>query len=242
METMPYQPHAETGHTVCPPTATDTPSPGAPVTTTDWQASLPVLHGQHVTLRELQLSDAPSLLALLTTEEVARFISPPPTTLDGFERFITWTHRQRQAGQYVCFAVVAEGTETAIGIFQLRALELGFATAEWGFALGAPYWGRGIFADGATEVLTFAFEIVGVQRLEARSSVENLRGNGALRKMGAVCEGTLRQSFLKDGRRHDQHLWTLLESDWRAPGIHPSVPLPQASAMEVPRMFTASVH
>jgi [ribosomal protein S5]-alanine N-acetyltransferase len=242
METMPYQPHAETGHKVFPPAAMDTPSPVATVTTTNWQAGVPVLQGERVTLRELQLSDAPSLLALLTTEEVARFISPPPTTLDGFERFIAWTHRQRQAGQYVCFAVVPEGTETAIGIFQLRALEPGFGTAEWGFALGSPYWGRGIFADGATEVLAFAFEIIGVQRLEARSSVENLRGNGALRKMGAVCEGTLRQSFLKDGRRHDQHLWTLLESDWWTRGVHPSVPLPQASATEVPLMFTASVH
>lgn len=242
METMPYQPHAETGHKVFPPTAIDTPSPVAPVTTTDWQAGLPVLHGQRVTLRELQLSDAPSLLALLTTEEVARFISPPPTTLDGFERFIAWTHRQRQAGQYVCFAVVPDGTETAIGIFQLRALEPGFGTAEWGFALGSPYWGRGIFADGATEVLAFAFETVGVQRLEARSSVENLRGNGALRKIGAVHEGTLRQSFLKDGRHHDQHLWTLLESDWRARDVRLAVLPFEASATGKPRTLAASVH
>ena len=242
METMPYQPHAETEHNVFPHTATYTTSPATPVTTTNWKAGLPVLHGQYVTLRELQLSDAPSLLALLTTEEVARFISPPPTTLDGFERFITWTHRQRQAGQYACFAVVPEGTDTAIGIFQLRALEPGFGTAEWGFALGSPYWGRGIFADGATEVLSFAFETLGVHRLEARSSVENLRGNGALRKMGAVHEGTLRRSFLKDGRYHDQHLWTLLDSDCRALSARPSDSMPRVSATEVALTFTPYVH
>lgn len=148
--------------------------------------------------------------------EVARFISPPPTTLEGFENFIAWTHRQRTAGQYACFAVVPEGMEVAVGIFQVRALQSSFQTAEWGFVIGSPYWGRGLFADGAAAVLEFAFETIGVHRLEARASVENGRGNGALRKVGAVCEGTLRQSFLKAGRYHDQHLWTLLNADWRA--------------------------
>src|SRR5262245_27626075 len=104
-------------------------------TSSDWRQVLPVLTGTMVTLRELRLSDAPSLLAMLSTEEVSRFISPPPTTVEGFERFIAWTHRERTAGNYVCFGVVPEGMETAIGIFQVRQLEPGFATAEWGFAI-----------------------------------------------------------------------------------------------------------
>ena len=56
--------------------------------------------GDGITLRELRLSDAASLLALLTTEEVTRFISPPPTTIEGFERFIQWAQREREAGRY----------------------------------------------------------------------------------------------------------------------------------------------
>ena len=50
----------------------------------------------------------------------------------------------------------------------------------------------------------FAFEAVGVHRLEARAAVRNGRGNGALRKIGAVQEGVLRKSFLKDGEYLDQ--------------------------------------
>ena len=112
-----------------------------------------------VTLRELRLSDAPSLLAMLSTEEVARFISPPPTTVDGFERFIAWTHRERAAGNYVCFGVVPHGMDTAIGIFQVRQLEPGFGTAEWGFAIGSEFWGTGGFMDGAKMVVDFAFNV-----------------------------------------------------------------------------------
>ena len=184
-------------------------------TETDWRKSLPVLTGTMVTLRELRLSDAPSLLAMLATEEVARFISPPPTTVDGFERFIAWTHRERAAGNYVCFGVVPSGTDTAIGIFQVRQLEPGFATAEWGFAIGSAYWGTGMFADGAKLAIDFAFEVVGAHRLEARAAVANGRGNGALRKIGAMQEGILRKSFLRNGEYLDQALWTILEEDWR---------------------------
>ena len=98
---------------------------------------------------------------------MARFISPPPTTVQGFERFIAWTHRERHAGNYVCFAVVPQGMDTAVGIFQVRSLEHGFASAEWGFALGSQYWGTGVFAEGARLVLDFAFGVIGAHRLEA---------------------------------------------------------------------------
>lgn len=120
----------------------------------------------------------------------------------------------RDLGTYACFAVTVEGSDTAIGIFQLRELEPGFATAEWGFAIGSAFWGTGVFADGAELLVRFAFESVGVHRLEARAAVKNGRGNGALRKIGAVQEGVLRRSFLKNGEYHDQVLWSILDEDW----------------------------
>ncbi len=185
------------------------------VTTSNWKSGLPVLAGTTFTLRELRMEDAPSLLAMLSTEEVARFISPPPTTVQGFERFIAWTHREREAGHYACFAVVPQGLTSAVGIFQVRALEPGFATAEWGFALGSAFWGNGMFAQGAGLVLDFAFDVIGVHRMEARAAVANGRGNGALRKIGAVQEGVLRHSFVRSGQPHDQVLWGILAEDWR---------------------------
>ena len=185
------------------------------VTTSDWRQALPVLTGSMATLRELRLSDAPALLAMLSTEEVSRFISPPPTTVEGFERFIAWTHRERAAGNYICFAVVPHNMDTAIGIFQVRQLEPGFGTAEWGFAMGSSFWGSGIFLDAAALVVDFAFDVVGTRRLEARAATANGRGNGALRKVGAVQEGVLRKSFLRDGEYLDQILWTILDDDWR---------------------------
>ena len=186
------------------------------VVSTDWRNRLPVMTNKQVVLRELRASDAASLFAMLTTEEVARFISPPPTTVEGFERFIAWTLRQRTAGTYACFAVTLQGFDTAIGIFQVRETEPGFGTAEWGFAIGSAFWGTGVFQEGAELMLEFAFDTLGVHRLEARAAVKNGRGNGALLKMGAVQEGILRKSFQKNGEYLDQVLYAIVEDDWRA--------------------------
>jgi ribosomal-protein-serine acetyltransferase len=45
--------------------------------------------------------------------------------------------------------------------------------------------------------------------------VANGRGNGALRKIGAVQEGVLRRSFVHNGVHHDQVLWGIVADDWR---------------------------
>ena len=164
MEKMPYQPHLEPA---LPPSDRT-----LPAVTGDWRTGLPCLTGNLISLRELRASDAPALFSALSSEQVSKFISPPPATVDGFGRFINWAIRQRQFGQYVCFAVVPHGSDTAIGIFQVRSLEPAFGTAEWGFALASEFWGTGIFVEGAKLVVDFAFRVLGVTRLEARASFE----------------------------------------------------------------------
>ena len=207
MEKMPYRPELDTRAL---------PVSSEEFISSDWQKRLPMLKGEQVSLRELRASDAPSLLALLTTEEVARFISPPPTTVEGFEQFIAWTHQQRTAGAYICYAVTLQGFDTAIGIFQVRQHDANFATAEWGFVLGSPFWGTGVFKESADLVIEFVFDTLGVHRLEARAAVLNGRGNGALLKMGAVQECVLRKSFVRGEESLDQVLYAILEDDWRS--------------------------
>ena len=209
MEVMPY--HANVLWAA--PLAAIAPDP---IARTNWREGLPVIAGLGFTLRELTTADAPSLFAHLTRDEVTRFISPPPASVEGFERFITWTHRERAAGRYACFAVVPAGETAAVGIFQVRRVEGREGVAEWGFILGAAYWGTGLFLAGAQRVVDFAFDRMGLDRLEARACVANGRGTGALLKLGAVREAVLRTSFERHGVWRDQGLWSLLAEDWRA--------------------------
>ena len=180
-----------------------------------WRSEVPELTGVTVSLREVKLDDAQSLFDLLSAPEVSRFIHEPPTSIQAFERFITWAQDERCRGRFVCFGVVPHGMETAVGLIHVRRLDLGFDTAEWGFVFGSAFWGTGVFAESAELVLDFAFDVIGVTRIEARVAVPNGRGNGALRKVGAVQEGVLRKSFLRNGEYLDQTLWTILNDDWR---------------------------
>jgi RimJ/RimL family protein N-acetyltransferase len=179
-----------------------------------WHFGLPTIRCHHVTLREVRVSDAPALLAMLSSEEVAEFVSPLPSSVEAFEAFIAEAHYERARGNSFCFGIVPDGYEDAMGLFQVRQLEPGFGSAEWGFAIGSPFWGRGVFSEGAKGVIDFSFGVVGVHRLEARSIPSNARGNAALRKIGALQEGILRRSFQRNGRFFDQILWSILKEDW----------------------------
>lgn len=180
--------------------------------TKHWREALPTLVGRGVVLRDLHTADAASLFELLTTEEVARFLSPPPDSARGFERFIRWAAHERSAGRHACFAVTLPTSDAAIGIFQVRSIEERPGTAEWGFALGSPFWGKGVFEDGAALALGFAFGTMGVHRLEAHAAARNEPGNRALQKLGALQEGHLRESFRRSGDL-DQVLWTIAADD-----------------------------
>lgn len=192
----------------------------------DWRFGLPVLSAGDVVLREVRMSDASALQSLLTTPEMTRYISQPPSSIEGFERFIAASQRLRAAGEGACFAITLKGYDTAIGIFQVRqivpcedeAKQFGgtIDTAEWGFALGSPFWGAGIFEQGAALVIQFAFEQIRVNRLEARCAAKNGRGNKALRKVGAVAEGILRKAFVVNDEWLDQILYAIVAQDWQA--------------------------
>jgi RimJ/RimL family protein N-acetyltransferase len=178
-----------------------------------WRMALPSLEGETVRLRELRPSDAGALMELLTDPAVAAHISTPPPSVEAFEGFIAWTHRERRRGQSVCFGIVPKGLTEAVGLIQVRSQDPSFFIADWGFALGAAFWGTGLFTEAAVLAAGFSFETLGVHRLEARAVTDNGRGNGALQKIGAKTEGVLAKAFKTGGGYLEQLLWALTAAD-----------------------------
>jgi RimJ/RimL family protein N-acetyltransferase len=192
--------------------------PLSPVDAVDaphWTTRVPELADEFVTLREVRHSDAPSLLAMLTTPEVGRYMSPPPADVAGFEKFIAWTQAERRAGRHLCLAVVPKGSDEAVGLFQVSRIDQRTERAEWGAVLGSQFWGTGIFEASARLLFDFLFDEIGLHRLECRAAVRNGRANGAARKMGAVPEGVARQALKCQDCYHDELMWSLLADDWR---------------------------
>jgi RimJ/RimL family protein N-acetyltransferase len=182
-----------------------------------------VLSNDLVTLRDLRVSDAPSLCSMLSCQEVNRFMSAPPSDVAGFERFIKWSESERSAGRLISFAVVPKGYDVATGIMQVRQIDQAFSLGEWGAALGSPFWGTGLFEAAVDLLFEFVFDSVGLRRLEARAAVQNGRANGAARKVGGVPEGVARRALFCRGEYHDQLMWSILADDWRQSRQRPQV-------------------
>jgi RimJ/RimL family protein N-acetyltransferase len=186
---------------------------------TCWQQRLPELSDGVVSLRELRRQDAASLLRHVNDRHVPQFVSQSQSSIEGFERFVRWTHLERGRGRHACYGIVAGPGQPAVGVIQIWSVEHEFSTAEWGFALGAQFWGSGIFTRSAHLFLDAIFidRIVGgegVYRLEARTAVGNRRGSRAFRKLGATREGILRGACRTGDQVTDHVMWSMLAPEW----------------------------
>jgi RimJ/RimL family protein N-acetyltransferase len=179
-----------------------------------WRRGLPVIESRAARIRGLEPADAPSLLKHLARAPVLKYIAPPPPTEEGFRSFIRWTHLQRRKGTLLTFGLVPPDDPAAVGMLQIWPIGVGFTTSEWGFAIGEEHWGTGLFVEGAKLLLDFAFDVLGVARLEARAMEANQRGNAVLMKLGAQPEGRLRGAVYRDRPVADFVMWSILSDEW----------------------------
>lgn len=78
------------------------------------------------------------------------------------------------------------------------------------------YWGRGIGTEATRLVLRFAFEELGLHRIELRVIEYNLRAIRSYQKAGFVTEGVERETVLLDGQWYSDVRMAILEYEFRA--------------------------
>jgi RimJ/RimL family protein N-acetyltransferase len=191
-----------------------------------WRSELPALTGRTITLREPGPQDLGPLVDLLSLGDATRFGIEEPVDDVGVQELIDRAVRERANGTSVTYVITLAGTRTIGGLLQVRQLDPAFEAAEWECTLAPSSRGCGIFMEAARLAGSFAFGTLGTHRLEARVLLQNGRGNGALRKLGAAQEGVLRRSVRSGGEYFDQVLWSILKEDWgehwvsTAPRVH----------------------
>jgi len=191
-----------------------------------WRTELPTLAGRSVTLREPVFQDLGALAELLSLRDATRFGIDEPMSDLVVQDLIDRAARERAAGLAVTYVIMLTASRTVVGLIQVRQLDPAFEAAEWECTIAPSARGTGIFLEAARLTGSFAFGTIGAHRLEARVLLQNGRGNGALRKLGAVQEGVLRRSVRRAGEYFDQVMWSLLKEDWgehwvsTAPRVH----------------------
>ena len=194
--------------------------------TPDWRQELPALTAKLVTLREPSSSDLRPLMDLLLLADASRFGIDEPVSELAVQQMLDRIAHDRRAGVAFTYVITVPSTRAVVGLLQTRQIDLSWESAEWECTLAPSWRGTGVFLEAARLVGSFAFGTVGVHRLEARVLLQNGRANGALRKLGAVQEGILRESMRRGNEYLDQVLWSVLKEDWgehwvsTAPRVH----------------------
>jgi [ribosomal protein S5]-alanine N-acetyltransferase len=180
---------------------------------------LPVLMGRRLLLREPTPADATRIFEHTTDPEVTQFLAfdPPRSPSDTLE-FIGRCEQLRQQDREYTFAIAEIATDLPCGMIGLRHIDLRLGTAQIGTWLRRDDWSTGLNREAKALLLDFAFGPLALYRIEARIALENHRSRRAFEKLGGVMEGTLRQSFRKDGVFHDQALYAILAPEWSARG------------------------
>lgn len=146
--------------------------------------SLPLLAHGEVRLREVHPGDSAALVELFARPEVAAHLSPPPATIDEFNRWISLSQSRRSERRAACYTLL-NGNSEALGLFMALRLETD-GHAEIGFAIAPELWGTGVFMQAAALYLEFLFDQWDITTLIGRTLQRNARGVGAMRKLGAT--------------------------------------------------------
>jgi [ribosomal protein S5]-alanine N-acetyltransferase len=175
------------------------------------------------TIRLLELRDATDMLALRVSND--GFLRPfepakPPgfLTLEAQRREIEIGIRSRMSDRSYSFGIFdAEGR--LVGRIALSNIVRGaWQNATLGYFVGHEYNGRGHCTDAVALVLAFAFEDVGLHRVQAGVMPRNGASAKVLVRNGFRFEGLAPDYLRINGRWEDHHIYAITSERWGTRG------------------------
>jgi RimJ/RimL family protein N-acetyltransferase len=161
-----------------------------------------------VKLRAWQAADAPGLAAIINNRRIQDNLRdgiPYPYAESDAQKYILGALGAQKDSQYA-WAVTANGQLAgSIGVFRRENIHR--RTAEMGYFISEPWWGRGIATLAVREACEFIFACTDILRIFAEPFAENAASCRVLEKAGFVLEGTMRKNAVKGGRVLDMKLY-----------------------------------
>jgi len=158
-------------------------------------------------IRPWTSDDTPALVKYANNRKVwlnMRDAFPHPYTKASAATFLEKVDGQNPT----TFFAIATGHEAIGGIGLVPRQDVHRLTAELGYWLGEPYWGKGIMTEAVDKFVAWAFEQFPFVRIYAEPYATNASSCRVLEKAGFALEGRLRRSAIKDGQILDQFLYS----------------------------------
>ena len=161
-------------------------------------------------IRPWRMEDAPDLADTIGNRNVLRNLRdgiPFPYTVADARDFIG-EMLAADPEQVFAFAVTAD--DRAVGsVTMFRQANVHFRTAELGYYIAEPLWGRGAATFAVRAACAQVFEQTDILRIFAEPFAYNTASCRVLEKCGFLLEGTMRKNAFKDGRILDMKLYAL---------------------------------
>ena len=168
-------------------------------------------------VRSARIADAPTIARHADNRKIwlnLRDAFPSPYTVADAKRFVRTLALQDPETHFV---IEADGDATGVIGYRLQD-DVERASAEIGYWVAEPYWGRGIATAALIATTALAFEQHDeLHRLFALPFAANAASVRVLEKAGYVLEARLRHSAIKDGVLIDQLQYAACRGVWRPP-------------------------
>lgn len=164
--------------------------------------------GQYI-IRDWAKDDAPDFTRHANNPKIAANLRdrfPYPFTLPDAESFLTRVISQKPRTSFAIATVV----EVIGGIGLKLGQDVHHLTAELGYWLAEPYWGKGIMTSAVIAITDYGFLEFGLNRIYAEPYFSNSASIRVLEKAGFTFEGRLRASVIKNGKVLDQSMYAKL--------------------------------
>jgi N-acetyltransferase len=178
-----------------------------------------ILENDVVLLRPLEESDYEYLLPFAMNEPTLwKFSLVPAYGKDGMKNYITAAIEARAKGTEYAFIVFDKRTQRYAGSTRFYDIQLHHQSVQLGYTwYGSAFQGTGLNKNCKLLLLQFAFEELSLERVEFRADNNNERSKAAMRSIGCVEEGVLRNHLTTHtGARRTSIILSILKSDWDA--------------------------
>ncbi|RFM28890.1 GNAT family N-acetyltransferase [Deminuibacter soli] len=181
-----------------------------------------ILEDDCVKLRPLQLEDMHTLTHFALTEpELWRFSLVSAAGEKGMEAYIHHAVRARLEQKEYPFIVYDKRSKQYAGCTRFYDMQLSNKTLQLGYTwYGKAFQGTGLNRHCKFLLLQFAFEQLGMERVEFRADANNARSIAAMKAIGCTPEGILRNHMpLASGGRRDSIVLSILRNEWLEGGV-----------------------
>jgi [ribosomal protein S5]-alanine N-acetyltransferase len=177
--------------------------------------NLPYLETERLKLRKLTARDAGDVFEYASVTEVSLYVSwMPHRTIADTKSFLKHVLFQYEKGIPSSWGIVLKETGKLIGTIGFHWWSTEHSKAELGYVISDKYWNQGYTTEALRKILQFGFEIMQLERIEARCFTENAASERVMQKCGMKLEGILRSSLFIKGGFRDFKLYSILKTEY----------------------------